>query len=57
MLQVRVEKRWLWLLLALILLPLFWVLQIELAYERNLRHGIPADFRQYEPHEVVMWRV
>jgi hypothetical protein len=57
MLQLRVERRWLWLLLALIVLPILWVLQIELTYERNLRHGIPADFREYEPHEVVMWRV
>ena len=57
MLQLRVEKRWLWLLLGLLILPLLWVLQIELTYERNLHRGIPADFREYEPHEVVMWRV
>jgi hypothetical protein len=57
MLRLRVEKRWLWLLLAILMLPLLWVLQIELAYERNVRHGIPADFRENEPSEVVMWKV
>ncbi len=57
MLRLRFEKRWLWLLLAVLALPLLWVLQIEVAYERNLRHGIPADFREYEPSEVVMWKV
>jgi hypothetical protein len=57
MLRLRIEKRWLWLLLALMALPILWVLQIELNYERNMRHGIPADFREYEPNEVVMWKV
>lgn len=57
MLRLRIEKRWLWLLLALSMLPLLWVLQIELAYQRNVRHGIPADFREYEPSEVVVWKV
>lgn len=56
MLRLHVEKRWLWLLLALLMLPLLWVLQVELAYEKNMRHGIPADFREYEPNEVVMWK-
>jgi hypothetical protein len=56
MLQLRVEKKWLWLLLALIVLPILWVLQIEFTYERNVRHGIPADFREHR-HEVVMWKV
>ena len=38
-------------------LPVLWILQMEFTYERNMRHGIPADFRDYEPHEVVMWKV
>ncbi len=57
MLRVRLEKKILWLLLAVLLLPALWILQIEFTYERNIRHGIPADFREYEPHEVVMWKV
>ncbi len=57
MLRLRFDKRLLWLLLGLLILPVLWVLQIEIAYERNLRHGIPADFREYTPHEVVMWKV
>ena len=57
MLRLRVHRRWLWLLLGILALPILWMLQIEFAYERNVRHGIPADFREYEPHDVVMWKV
>ena len=57
MLRLKTERRWLWLLLALLALPILWILQIEVSYERNIRHGIPADFQEYEPHEVVMWKV
>jgi hypothetical protein len=57
MLRLRVHRRWLWLLLGILALPILWILQIEFAYERNVRHGIPADFREYEPHDVVMWKV
>jgi hypothetical protein len=57
MLHLRVKKKWLWLLLALIVLPVLWVLQIEVAYERNMRHGIPADFRIQPERTVVMWKV
>jgi hypothetical protein len=57
MLQLRVERRWLWVLIGLLVLPLLWVLQIELTYQKNLHRGIPADFREYEPHEVVMWKI
>ncbi len=57
MLRLRFERRLLWLLLALLMLPLLWVLQIELTYQRNMHRGIPADFREYEPSEVVMWKV
>ena len=56
MLRLRIDKRWLWLLLALIVLPALWVLQIEFTYERNVRHGIPADFRIQPEHTVVMWK-
>jgi len=57
MLQVRVEKRWLWLVLALIVVPILWMLQIEFTYERNVRHGIPADFEMQSQHPPVMWKV
>lgn len=57
MLQLRIAKKWLWLLLALTLVPTLWMLQIEFTYERNVRHGIPADFRMEPQHIPVMWKV
>lgn len=57
MVQLRVAKKWVWLLLGVLLLPAFWILQIEFTYERNVRHGIPADFQMHPQHTVVMWRV
>ncbi len=57
MLRVRLGKKILWLLVVLIALPALWILQVELTYARNVRHGIPADFRMHRLHEVVMWKV
>ena len=57
MLRVRMGKKILWLLVALLALPVLWILEIEFTYERNVRHGIPADFRMYSEHTVVMWKV
>ena len=57
MLRVRIGRKFLWLLIALMTLPALWILEVEVTYERNVRHGIPADFRDYEPHEVTMWKV
>ena len=34
----------------------FWVLDIEFTYERNIRHGIPADFRIGRHHALEVWR-
>ena len=56
MLRVRMGKKVLWLLAALLVLPMLWILEIEFTYERNVRHGIPADFRMYSEHTVVMWK-
>ncbi len=47
----------LWLLVALIALPALWILTVEVTYERNVRHGIPADFLEHRKQEVVLWRV
>jgi len=57
MLRVRLGRKLLWLLVALIALPALWILQIEITFERNVRRGIPADFRVHRQHEVVMWKV
>jgi len=56
MLRLRIDKRWLWLLLVLIVLPALWVLQIEFTYQRNVRHGIPADYHIRPQRTVVMWK-
>lgn len=41
---VRYKRRILWAMLAIVLLPVLWVLEIEITYEHNVRRGIPADF-------------
>ena len=57
LLRVRFGKKLLWLLAALLALPALWILEVEVTYERNVRHGIPADFREQRHYEVVMWQV
>ena len=57
LLRVRLGKKLLWLLAALIAVPALWILEVEVTYERNVRHGIPADFREHRQYEVVMWQV
>ncbi len=57
MLRVRLGRKMLWLLVALIALPALWILEVEVTYERNVRHGIPADFLEHRQQEVVLWRV
>ena len=56
MLHIRMAKKAFWFLIALLTLSAMWVLQIELTYERNVRRGIPADFRIHPEHTVVMWK-
>ncbi len=56
MLHVRFKKRMLWALVAAVALPALWVLEIEFTYQRNVRHGIPADFSIHRPHVVNMWK-
>lgn len=46
----------LWGVAAIAFLPAFWILQIEVTYERNIRRGIPADFHLRRPHVVQMWK-
>ena len=56
MVRMRFKKRVLLAVAVLIALPALWVLQIEITYERNVRRGIPADFRVHRPHVVNMWK-
>lgn len=57
MLRILFSRKLLWVLAILIALPLLWILHVEYTYERNMRRGIPADFRVQPDHEVVMWKV
>ena len=54
--MLRNKKRILWIPAFLILAAALWALDIELTYERNIRRGIPADFRLHIPHTVYNWR-
>jgi len=54
--MLRNKMRLFFLLLALLAAAVCWVLQIELTYERNIRHGIPADFRIHRPHNLETWQ-
>ena len=52
----RNKLRLLFIVLAVLTAITFWVLDIEFTYERNIRHGIPADFRIHLPHSAETWR-
>jgi hypothetical protein len=54
--MLRNKLRLFFILLALLTAAAFWVLDIELTYERNIRHGIPADFRIGRHHTLDMQR-
>jgi len=46
-----------WVLASLLAAAALWMLNIELTYERNIRRGIPADFRIRLHRSVKVWRV
>ncbi len=50
------RSRILWMAFALALAIAVWVLNIELTYERNIRRGIPADFRIHHLHRAYNWK-
>lgn len=56
MLRIKTKKRILWSAVAVVLLPVFWIMQVEVTYERNIRRGIPANFHLQRPHVVQMWK-
>lgn len=41
---------------CLAILAAIWALNVELTYERNVRRGIPADFRLRRSNVVYNWR-
>jgi hypothetical protein len=52
----RTYKRVLWMIVWLVIASALWALEVEATYERNVRRGIPADFRLQNPHRGVQWR-
>jgi hypothetical protein len=59
MLQLRHEmsfkERLLWVVVALTLASALWVLNVELTYERNIKH-IPAGFLQRHHTSIYNWK-
>ncbi len=49
------NKRIVWVLAAIVAVSALWMLKVEITYERNVRRGIPADFR-ISRHQVYMWK-
>jgi hypothetical protein len=54
--MLRNKKRVIWMLAWLVIASALWALDVEITYERNVRRGIPADFRIHHPHTVYNWR-
>jgi len=42
---------------ALAIASALWAVRVEFTFERNLRRGIPADFRLRNAHRPINWRV
>jgi len=51
----RYRKCLLWMAATGILACALWVLNIEITYERNVRH-IPADFRVRHRNTTYLWK-
>ncbi|HME32848.1 MAG TPA: hypothetical protein VKG65_08870 [Terriglobales bacterium] len=51
----RYRKRLLWIAVAAIMACGFWVLNVEITYERNVRH-IPTDFRVRRHNPTYLWK-
>lgn len=53
---MTLKERVLWIVVACIFASALWVLNVELAYERNIRH-IPADFLEHQHARVYNWKI
>ena len=53
--MVRHGKRFLWFALVAALLSAWWALEVEITYERNVRH-IPTDFRMRHRPSAERWK-
>ena len=53
--MLRHSKRLLWIAAAAILAYGLWVLNVEITYERNVRH-IPTGFRVRHRNPTYLWK-
>jgi len=53
--MLRDSKFLLWFATALVLASALWVLNVEITYQRNVRH-IPTDFRMRHQSPTYRWR-
>jgi hypothetical protein len=49
-------RRVAWIIAGFVFVAIVWALSVELTYERNIRRGIPADFRIFRMRTVYNWR-
>jgi hypothetical protein len=56
MAMFRNKRRVGWGILGLAFVATLWVLNVERTYERNVRQGIPADFRIQNGHRPLNWK-
>ena len=53
--MLRYRKHLLWIAVAAVLASALWVLNVEITYERNVRH-IPTDFRVRRHNPPYRWK-
>jgi hypothetical protein len=53
---VTIMRRFLTGCFVLALIVALWALHVELTFERNVRRGLPADFRLHQRHSIPIWR-
>ncbi len=53
--MLRYRKRLLWMAAAAILASVLWMLNVEITYERNVRH-IPSNFHLQRHNPPTRWK-
>ena len=53
--MLRYRKRLLWIAVVIALTSALWVLNVEITYERNVRH-IPTNFRVRHHNPPYRWK-
>ena len=53
--MLRYKKKLLLIVVAVVLASALWILNVEITYERNVRH-IPTDFRVRHHNTTYRWK-